>query len=65
MPRPVGWLPLGQLIPMLLHDLEQPGILDVPKGLPRAGLGQESQVRQQLAEADVRLKLDQLGQHLE
>jgi hypothetical protein len=45
--------PPGQIDPVLFHDLQQPVVLDLPEGLVRLILDQESEVREQLAEAHV------------
>ena len=50
---------------MLLHDFQEPIVLDVPERLVGLVLDQESEVRQQLAEPDLGRELMDVGELLD
>jgi hypothetical protein len=60
----IGPLPFQQITPMLLHDLREPSVLDVPEGLVSLVFNQESEVRQQLAETDIGGQLLEISEFL-
>jgi hypothetical protein len=61
----IGSLPLQQIDPMLLHDLQEPSVLDVPEGLVSLVFNQESEIRQQLAEPDIGGQLLEISELLD
>jgi hypothetical protein len=58
---------MHQIQAMILHDLQEAVVLNLPEGLVGLVFDKESEIREQLAEADIRrqlLKVGELGDQL-